>query len=444
MAQKNGKYDLIVVGSGPGGATVAREAALKGKKVLLLERGSADPITGSPVQAASMMGIPGQSMLFTYKGLSMVRGIGAGGSSVFYYATAFEPPYAMLKSHGVDIREDVEAVKSEIPIAPLDDRLIGPMARRIANSATELGYDWSKLPKYVFQDKCQPGCDRCNLGCPHGAKWTARNFIEQAVETGAKFIPRARVRRVLTEGGKAVGVAFTRRGTEHKAYADCVVLSAGGIGTPEVLRASGIPEAGYDYFFDPLIAVFGTADVKGGAEFPMAMGVHMEDEGYLMTDMTLPRLLYQAFASQVLRFDRLAAHSKTLTIMVKAKDSLGGRLTDSGGVRKHLDPTDAAKLAKGYERAKGILKNAGAKHIFKSWYIAAHPGGTAKIGDVVDSDLKTKIDNLYVCDCSVIPEPWGLPPTLTLLALGRRLARQLTAGAAKAATKKKKGDEKAA
>ena len=50
-----------------------------------------------------------------------------------------------------------------------------------------------------------------------------------------------------------------------------------------------------------------------------------------------------------------------------------------------------------------------------------------KIGEIVDANLKTRIDNLYVCDCSVIPEAWGLPPTFTLVAFGKRLARHLVA-----------------
>jgi choline dehydrogenase-like flavoprotein len=83
-------------------------------------------------------------------------------------------------------------------------------------------------------------------------------------------------------------------------------------------------------------------------------------------------------------------------------------------------------LLHGYERAKKILKNAGARHIYKSWYIAAHPGGTAKIQDIVDTNLKTEYDNLFVCDCSVIPESFGLPPTLTLIGLGKRLAKHLS------------------
>jgi hypothetical protein len=34
-----------------------------------------------------------------------------------------------------------------------------------------------------------------------------------------------------------------------------VVISAGGIGSPVILRASGMLEAGYDFFFDPLIGL---------------------------------------------------------------------------------------------------------------------------------------------------------------------------------------------
>jgi len=84
-----------------------------------------------------------------------------------------------------------------------------------------------------------------------------------------------------------------------------------------------------------------------------------------------------------------------------------------------------ATVAKELSRAKKILKNAGAKGIFKTGYLAAHPGGTVKVGQLVDSNLKTEYDNLYVCDCSIIPEAWGLPPTSTIIGLGKRLAKYL-------------------
>jgi choline dehydrogenase-like flavoprotein len=115
--------------------------------------------------------------------------------------------------------------------------------------------------------------------------------------------------------------------------------------------------------------------------------------------------------------------------MVKIKDQLGGHLSAGGGVRKRLSRADRAAFRRGTTRAREVLANAGARHIFHSWYLATHPGGTAKIGDIVDCNLETEYRNLFVCDCSVIPEAWGLPPVLTLLGLGRRLARHLADGA---------------
>ena len=423
---RHGTYDAIVVGTGPGGATVARELSKQNQNVLILERGDNWRIHGTSWQAALAGGVPGRSLLMTYNALAIVRGITTGGSSVFYYATAFDPPVEMLKSHGLDITAEIAEIREELPTAPLKDELVGPGATCIMTSARELGYAWNKLPKFIYQEKCRPGCWRCNYGCPFGAKWNARHPIDRAVEKGATLISRARVHKVLVEKNAAVGVEYQRWGTVHRAYAPKIILAAGGIGSPVILRKSGIYRAGYDYFFDPLISVMGTVkNLGGGREIPMAAGVHMEEDGYVMTDMTVPRSPYMLFAAQVFRLHKLFSHGNTLQIMIKAKDSLSGRVTWNEGVRKHLLDSDRQKLLKGYDRAREILGNAGAKGIFKSWYIAAHPGGTAKVGDVVDADLQTEYDNLYVCDCSVIPETWGLPPTFTLLALGKRLAKQL-------------------
>lgn len=432
MESKERTFDAIVVGSGPGGATVARELTRRGRRVLILERGSGSPIKGTLGQFLSMATTPGRSLLITNGMLAVVRGITTGGSSVFYYATAFDPPLAMLKSHGLDIGDEVAEAKKELPVAPLSDGLVGPMATRIMSSARDLGYDWQKLPKFIYQDKCSAECWRCNYGCPYGAKWNARMFVDEAVSGGAELLNEAKVNKVIVENGTATGVEFKRYGVQHKAFARQVVVSAGGIGSPVILRASGIKGAGYDYFFDPLICVMGTVDgLRGGREVPMAAGVHMEEEGYLMTDMTVPAAVYMGMTAEVLKLRKLASHPRTLQIMIKAKDSLGGRITDGGGVRKSLPKGDKQKLMKGYERAKAILENARAKDIYKSWYLASHPGATVKVGDLVDSNLETEFRNLYVCDCSVVPEPWGLPPTLTLIGLGKRLAKHLAVEKAK-------------
>jgi choline dehydrogenase-like flavoprotein len=426
-------FDTIVVGSGPGGATVARELSRRGDRVLILERGPNRPVSGRLPQLMREAMIPGRSLLLTPKLLAMIRAITAGGSSVYYYATAFDPPFGRLARHGVDISAEVEELKSELPYAPLADHLIGPAASRIMDSARSLGVDWQPLPKLVYQDRCRPDCDKCTLGCPYGAKWTSRVFLDEAVGNGAAFLDRARVDRVVVEDGVATGVDARVNGRRQRFHGARVVVAAGGIGSPVILRASGITRAGRDFFFDPLVIVMGVVkELRGGREFPMATGINMAGEGYVLSDLVLPRLLYQLFTAEVLRFHRLLDHASVLPIMVKIRDSLGGRLTNSGGVRKSLSEFDRDKLRRGSHRATSILEKAGARGIFSSWRLATHPGGTVKIGDIVDSDLKTEVDNLYVCDASVIPEEMGLPPTLTIIGLGKRLSKHLAATSAAA------------
>jgi choline dehydrogenase-like flavoprotein len=401
------EYDVIIVGSGPGGATVAKELSQHNKKVLILEWGGNAPIKGTLLQSARMIGIPGRSILVTNKKMHLLlRGITTGGSSVFYCGTAFDPPFEMLESHDIDIRNEIEELKNEIPIKPLSDELMGPMARRMMTSAQDLGYDWQKLNKFIFQDKCRSGCWRCAYGCPYDAKWTARNFVEEAVENGATLVNGTKVKSVLTDGNRATGVELKKRGRSYRIEAPTVVLGAGGIGSAEILRNSGVDTAGYEFFIDPLVLAMGKVpDIKEGKELQMQAGWHAKDE-YVMTDLATPNV-------------------PKLSMMIKIKDDLGGRITNRGSCRKDLSKGDYRKLSDGFDHAKKILENAGVKRVSKTMVFAAHPGGTAKIGDVVDSNLKAEHDNLYVCDCSVIPEAWGLPPTLTVLGLGKRLSKHL-------------------
>jgi choline dehydrogenase-like flavoprotein len=212
--------------------------------------------------------------------------------------------------------------------------------------------------------------------------------------------------------------------------APVVVLSAGGIGSPRLLQASSLTSGPASFFSDPVVAVMGAVDDLegiGGAEVPMAAGAALD--GIALADLTLPRPMYQAFAAQAGRLDRLFAHGRTLSIMVKIRDEIGGRIGPRW-VDKTLQAPDREKFDKGIAIARAILDKAGARHVFASHHFAAHPGGSVRIGEQVGSDLQTATSGLYVCDASVIPEPWGLPPTVTLLCLGRRLGRQLARSSA--------------
>ena len=419
-------YDAIVVGSGPGGATVARELSLKDQKVLILEWGDNDPVKGTFTQMVPKALVPCKSLLVTGQALGMARAITTGGSSLIYCATAFDPPIEMLKGYGVDISQEVDAVRKEVPNETLSDELVSPAGERFAESALDLGYDCKKLNKFIYQDKCKPDCQLCLYGCPHGAKWNARNFVAEALENGAKMINHARVSKVIIENRKAVGVEYKHRRRYQRAFASRIIIAAGGIGSPNILRRSGIHGVGHDFFFDPLIYVLGKIrDVKSGRGLMMCHGIHFSEDGIVMTDFNLPHLMKLSFDLEVFKFKQLFSYSNVVPLMIKIRDKLGGKVVNDRMIWKGLTKSDKLKFNKGIEHAKRILENAGATDVYRSWYLAAHPGGTVKIGEHVDSNLKTKFDNLYVCDCSVVPEEWGLPPTMTLLGLGKRLAKHL-------------------
>ncbi|MFL6660022.1 MAG: GMC family oxidoreductase N-terminal domain-containing protein [Massilia sp.] len=421
------QYDAIVVGSGPGGASVARTLARLGQKVLILEQGSAAPLTGTVGQMARIGAIPGRSAFVHSDASLLVQGVTAGGSSAINFATAADPPAALFAQHGIDLAPALRSLRAELPIGPLPDALIGPMASRIMQGARSLGLDWRKLEKMIRPQLCRAGCWRCAYGCPFGAKWSARDFVDQAVAAGATLLDGAQAQRVLLDQGKAVGVAFRRAGQLQQAHAATVILAGGGLASPRLLHASGLWPRSSPFFSDPVVAVMGTVSgIDGGAEVPMATGMRLDEEGISLADLTLPRPMYQGFAAQVGRLDRLFAHRRTLSIMVKIRDEIGG----SVGPRwadKRLQDADRAKLARGVGMAREILAACGARHVFKSWHFAAHPGGSVRIGHGVDAQLQTSTPQLYVCDASVIPQAWGLPPTLTLLCLGQRLGQQLSA-----------------
>ena len=420
-------FDAIIVGSGPGGATVARQLARRGWRVLVLEQGSAAPLAGTLGQMAKIAAVPGKGMFLQRDASLLVQGIAAGGSSTVNFATAAAPPLAMFAAHGIDLTPSLCALRAELPIGPLPDALVGPMAQRIMQGARALGMDWQKLDKMIRPQLCRSGCWRCVYGCPFGAKWTARDFLDEAGRHGAQLLDRARVLRVTLDKGSASGVEFLRNGQLHSVKAPVVVLAGGGIGSPRLLHSSGLRARASSFFSDPVVAVMGSVDdIDGGAEVPMAAGMRFDADGISLADMTLPKPMYQGFTAQAGRFDRLFAHRRTLCVMVKIRDEIGGAI----GMRwasKPLQTADRQKLAAGAGMARDILAAAGATKVFESRHFAAHPGGSVRIGDGVDSNLQAGADNVFVCDASVIPMPWGLPPTLTLLCLGTRLGEHLAA-----------------
>jgi choline dehydrogenase-like flavoprotein len=425
--------DVVVAGSGPGGATVARELSRKGKKVVICEAGKCQTRFGSSLFLLGMM--DGMGLTFSKEGTWVLRPKTVGGASVVYAGTAVRPPPWLKEKYGIDLKEDVDEIYKEVPIGPLPDSLIGPAAQKIMRAARDLGLDWNRIDKWIRPEKCKPDCGGCSLGCKTGAKWTAREFVEEAQRNGARLLMQTRVDRVLTQSGKAVGIRAKGPGGWFDIMADTVILSAGGQGTPPILQRSGIYDAGQGFFADPLLFVLGPSSGKGSCyDVPMSCGMNLDNDGIMMTDVMAPPMMAMALMGisgpkGVMDLRKLVPFKKMLGIMVKVRDDLDGRINLDESFSKPIDYRTWWRLNKGAILAEEILMKAGVKRddLMKTGIMAAHPGGTVRIGELLDKNCETEIRNCYCMDTTVIPEPWGLPPTVTVVAMAKRLAKHLTA-----------------
>ena len=424
--------DVVVVGSGPGGATTARELARRGKKVIICEAGGYHRRFGYTPFLLSMMEKFG--LTFSREGTWVLIPKTVGGASVVFCGTAFRPPSWLKERYGIDLSEEVEEIFQEIPIQPLPDHLIGTAAKKIMGAARDIGLDWNPLDKWIRPEKCRPDCGQCSLGCPvPGAKWTAREYVEEARERGAELLLKTPVDRLLVEGGQAVGVTAKSPKGRLEIRAETTVLSAGGKATPLILQRSGLNDAGQGFFVDPLWFVGGPSDSKGSFhEIPMSAGVNLAEDGIVMTDFSLAPTMMAAFLAYaglkgIAALPRVGQIKKIPIIMIKVRDGLQGGIDPDGSFSKPIDPDTRKKLEKGAALAEEILIKAGVRRdkIFKTTVLASHPGGTVRIGRLLDKDCQTPIENCFCLDTTIIPEPWGLPPSVTVVAMAKRLAKRL-------------------
>ena len=123
------RAQTVVVGSGAGGATVARELTRKGREVLILEEGAYHKPVGSWRTMLKMLDHMGN--FASVEGTQMVRLLTVGGSTVSFCGVAFPPPAWLKERHGIDLAPYVDDVSKELALAPLPERLVGAGARRI-------------------------------------------------------------------------------------------------------------------------------------------------------------------------------------------------------------------------------------------------------------------------------------------------------------------------
>lgn len=200
-------FDYVVVGSGAGGATVARELSNANKKVLVLERGL-EPKKGLANSTYSI--IPSAVEIWST--------VCIGGTTKVTMGNA-------VRSSNNSLAEYYESAEKDLGVSQVPETHIGQATRMLLNCSD----DWIRMPKAIDFGKCRM-CGRCALGCPNSAKWDASAYLAEAAHSGAKISDLSEVKRVVIEKNRVRGVEDSNG---KKFEANSVILCAGGIETPE-------------------------------------------------------------------------------------------------------------------------------------------------------------------------------------------------------------------
>jgi choline dehydrogenase-like flavoprotein len=425
------KYDFVIVGSGAGGATLARELSRKGRRVLVVERGRHETKVGTLADSLRYYDLHKVTKMprTSREGVQLWQAFMAGGSTAVAAGNGTRCLERELAEFGIHLEDELAEVERELDIHPLDEGLLSEGSLVIRQAASELGYNMEPMPKFVDPVKCRRD-GVCTWGCPCGAKWSALEYLQEAQANGAEVLFDIRIDSVTIEHGRARGVVGA--GPEGRAMiaADTVILAAGGLGTPLILQQSGIAEAGAGLFADLFIRTYGVTSGPNLVHEPNMALVDMEfyaDQGFILSP--------NAELSRTSRLVSMGPNgfalptSRLLAIMTKIRDEAVGHVYRDGSVSKPVTDKDREKLEAGARVSRQILIKAGAdpRSIVDSKTGGAHPGGTAAIGRIVDTSLRTRVEGLFVCDGSVLPVAPGLPPIVTIVALAKRLAHQLVA-----------------
>lgn len=269
--------DAVVVGSGAGGAVIAAELQRAGRSVVVLEQGAYRSESDF-----RQLDLPGMQELYLNGGpfisesgsISIYAGATLGGGTVINYMNCLRTPDPIRSEWAARGLDGLDGPAFDVHLDAVWQRL-GVNAEATSQNRTHRrmieGLDALGHPHKVIYRNADPSCDDpatcgyCATGCQQGCKRsTMKTFLQDAADSGSRFVVNCRVERVLVDGGRATGVeALVAQpdgsSTRLRVEAPTVVLAAGSVESPGVLLRSGIggPAVGANLRLHPAGLVMG-------------------------------------------------------------------------------------------------------------------------------------------------------------------------------------------
>ncbi|MGD8319944.1 MAG: GMC family oxidoreductase, partial [Gemmatimonadota bacterium] len=267
--------DVLVVGSGFGGAVSALRLAEKGYRVVVLEQGRRYRTEDFPRTNWSLrkylwaprLGLQGIQVLTFLRHALVLHGRGVGGGSLVYANTLVQPEADVLRGPGWGERDwgpllaphyrEARRMLGATPCRGVGrtDEILRDVARemtgrdafRVHDVGVFFGTPDETVPDPFFDGAGPPrtGCTRCGacmIGCPVGAKNTLdKNYLWLAERLGAAIVPETEALGIRpVEGGYAVETrrSLGLRRPRRTWHARRVVVSGGVLGTVKLLLRS--------------------------------------------------------------------------------------------------------------------------------------------------------------------------------------------------------------
>lgn len=489
--------DLVVVGTGAGGATAARVLAGAGHSLIMLEEGPLLKTADRPKELIHAMRRAMRDFgTFTTRGMHpfpLLQGRCVGGSTAINSGIIWRIPEdvrrdwidnwgleELVEQKGLD--RAFETIEDELRVVETAEEISGNNALRMKMAAQKLGLPGKAMARNAKD--CE-GRGECLQGCPNEARQSMDvSYVPRAMRDGARLHTLCRATKVRIENGRAVGVEglVLDRDTRKPAgkffvrARRGVIVAASVVWTPVILRRSGLRGlVGERLQLHPGSAVVGRfpEPISMGTGATQAYEIPMRERGFKIESLTLPpemlatRLPGAGAAWQKLLTDldhyaqwasivRMKAHGTVRPAFASHDADVRFTPLDRdlkvmrealATIAKLMFAAGATEVYPGIARIPQVLTDPSQVRLIEELDITpadihmmcSHLFGTAVAGrdaatSVVGPDLQAHdVRDLYVMDASVFPTNMGVNPQHTIMALVWRAAERLAERARAAA-----------